>query len=260
MRQGQQNNKRMRGRNRKGPNPLTRSYESNGGDVKLRGTALHIAEKYVQLARDAQSFGDRVAAENYFQHAEHYYRIVSAAQAQMPQPQPIIRNDDDDIDEEGDGEFRINGTGLQGPTSGGERQQGPGGYGMSDPQPYLNGASEADDDGNDGFPPRENMNGGGGQRYGGQGQGQRQEGQGQGQRQEGQGQRQDGQGQRQDGQGQRQDGQGHFRRRRFRDRYDNRDNRDRNGTGDRPAGERNEPAPRSEVEGRSDSSSESNED
>ena len=51
-RQGQ-HNKRMRGRNRKGPNPLTRSFESNGGDVKIRGTALHIAEKYVQLSRDA---------------------------------------------------------------------------------------------------------------------------------------------------------------------------------------------------------------
>ena len=87
MRQGQQNNnnKRMRGRNRKGPNPLTRSYESNGPDVKVRGTALHVAEKYMQLARDAQSSGDRVQAESYLQHAEHYYRIVSAAQAQNPQ-------------------------------------------------------------------------------------------------------------------------------------------------------------------------------
>ena len=100
MRQGQQNNKRMRNRNRKGPNPLTRSYESNGGDVKIRGTALHVAEKYVQLARDAQSSGDRVVGENYLQHAEHYYRIVAAAQAQMPQPQQIYRNDDGDGDEE----------------------------------------------------------------------------------------------------------------------------------------------------------------
>ena len=63
MRQGQQN-KRMRGRNRKNPNPLTRSYESNGGDVKIRGTAAHVAEKYVQLARDAQAAGDRVAGEH----------------------------------------------------------------------------------------------------------------------------------------------------------------------------------------------------
>ena len=54
MRNGQ-NKHRMRGRNRGGKNhnPLTRVYESNGPDVKIRGTALHIAEKYVQLARDA---------------------------------------------------------------------------------------------------------------------------------------------------------------------------------------------------------------
>ena len=105
MRQGQQNNnnKRMRGRNRKGPNPLTRSYESNGPDVKVRGTALHIAEKYMQLARDAQSSGDRVQAESYLQHAEHYYRIVSAAQAQNPQqPQQVYRSDVTDGDEDDD--------------------------------------------------------------------------------------------------------------------------------------------------------------
>src|SRR5207302_11307071 len=129
---------------------LTRSYESNGGDVKLRGTAIHIAEKYVQLARDAQSSGDRVSAENYFQHAEHYYRIVAAAQAQMPQPQPIIRNDDDDIDDEMEGEFRTNGSGLQG--GAGERQQtqggGGSGFGAAEPQPYVNGAPEGDDEGN----------------------------------------------------------------------------------------------------------------
>ena len=66
MRPGQ--NKRLRGRNnnRKGPNPLTRSFESNGPDVKIRGTAQHVAEKYLQLARDAQSSGDIIAAENFF--------------------------------------------------------------------------------------------------------------------------------------------------------------------------------------------------
>ncbi len=94
MRPGQQN-KRGRGRNnnnnngnnnnnqRKGGNPLTRTYDSSGPDVKIRGTAQHIAEKYATLARDAQSAGDRVIAENYLQHAEHYYRIIAAAQAQM---------------------------------------------------------------------------------------------------------------------------------------------------------------------------------
>ena len=96
----QQQNRRMRGRNnngggggnnnnnnnnnRKGPNPLTRNYESNGPDVKIRGSAQQIAEKYATLARDAQSSGDRVMAENYLQHAEHYNRIIAAAQAQMP--------------------------------------------------------------------------------------------------------------------------------------------------------------------------------
>lgn len=85
MRPGQ--NKRMRGRNggRKGPNPLTRTYESNGPDVKIRGTAQHVAEKYLQLARDAQSSGDPVMAESYLQHAEHYFRIIAAAQQAQQQ-------------------------------------------------------------------------------------------------------------------------------------------------------------------------------
>ncbi len=143
MRPGQQN-KRMRGRNRKGPNPMTRSFESNGGDVKIRGTALHIAEKYVQLARDASSSGDRVAAENYLQHAEHYFRILAAAQVQMPQPQQVVRNDEDgdgDGDEDGDGyETNINGSGLP-------HQARPVQYGSEQPdfnpddqQPFANGS------------------------------------------------------------------------------------------------------------------------
>lgn len=106
----QQQNRRMRGRNnnnRKGPNPLTRSYESNGPDVKIRGSAQQIAEKYATLARDAMSSGDRVMAENYLQHAEHYNRIIAAAQAQLPvQQQMRDRADDldDDMDDEGDDE------------------------------------------------------------------------------------------------------------------------------------------------------------
>lgn len=87
MRPGQ--NKRMRGRNnRKGPNPLTRTYESNGPDVKIRGTAHHVAEKYLQLARDAHSSGDPVMAESYLQHAEHYFRLIAAAQLAQQQAQP----------------------------------------------------------------------------------------------------------------------------------------------------------------------------
>jgi hypothetical protein len=97
----------MRGRNRsnnKGPNPLTRSYESNGPDVKIRGTAQHIAEKYSQLARDAQSSGDPVAAENYHQHAEHYYRIIATAQEQLREQYGYQRPfDDEDGDDDGFG-------------------------------------------------------------------------------------------------------------------------------------------------------------
>ena len=88
MRQGQQN-RRGRGRNnhRKGhQNPLSRSFESNGPDVKIRGTPAHIAEKYISLARDAQSTGDPVLAENYLQHAEHYSRIIMAYREQLNQP------------------------------------------------------------------------------------------------------------------------------------------------------------------------------
>lgn len=88
MRQGQQN-RRGRGRNRKGQNPLTRSFESTGPDVKIRGTAAHIAEKYAALARDAHSSGDLVLAENYYQHAEHYNRIIMAAQAQNPTTEQV---------------------------------------------------------------------------------------------------------------------------------------------------------------------------
>lgn len=92
------NNNRNKGGNQ---NPLSRSYESNGPDVKIRGNAQQIAEKYSTLARDAQSSGDRVMAENYLQHAEHYNRIIAAAQASMP-IQNFQQNRDDFDDEDGE--------------------------------------------------------------------------------------------------------------------------------------------------------------
>lgn len=97
MRPNSQNKNRSRNRNggRKHTNPLSRNYESNGPDVKVRGNAAHIAEKYTQLARDAQSSGDSVMAENYLQHAEHYYRIVMAAQPQNFRPDNSQDSDDD---------------------------------------------------------------------------------------------------------------------------------------------------------------------
>lgn len=122
MRNGQNNNnKRMRNNrnsggssngggnnnnnnNRRGQNPMTRVFESNGPDIKIRGTASHVAEKYVQLARDARSSGDPVAAENYYQHAEHYFRLIAAAQEQFRQNQPQPRTENEMPSEDGDDE------------------------------------------------------------------------------------------------------------------------------------------------------------
>jgi hypothetical protein len=86
---------------------LTRSYESNGPDVKIRGNAHHVAEKYLQLARDAHTGGDPVAAENYLQHAEHYFRLIAAAQAaqalaQSGQQRPTGEGEVDDLEDDGD--------------------------------------------------------------------------------------------------------------------------------------------------------------
>ncbi len=71
--------------------PLNRNhvFDSNGPDLRIRGTAQQLFEKYLQLGRDATGSGDRVMAESYFQHAEHYFRIVNAMnQAQQQPSQP----------------------------------------------------------------------------------------------------------------------------------------------------------------------------
>ncbi len=86
------NVKRMRGRNHRGGGggvpirhqsgnvPLNRNhvFDSNGPDLRIRGTSQQLFEKYLQLGRDAMSSADRVMAESYFQHAEHYFRILNA--------------------------------------------------------------------------------------------------------------------------------------------------------------------------------------
>lgn len=92
MRQGQNNKNRMRGRNnntnaRKGGGSRNQSYESNGPDVKVRGNAQQVVEKYLTLARDAMLSGDRIDAESYYQFAEHYYRIMNANAANEQQRQ-----------------------------------------------------------------------------------------------------------------------------------------------------------------------------
>src|SRR5262245_66157866 len=84
MRPGQ--NKRSRGRNGGGGPHHNRprmphriqTFDSNGPNVKIRGNAYQVFERYVALAREAQASGDRVAAENLYQHAEHYFRVMNA--------------------------------------------------------------------------------------------------------------------------------------------------------------------------------------
>jgi hypothetical protein len=122
------NNRRPRGggrtnsgNNRSGANPGrsnnnsnrrtnngNRNYDSTGPDGKIRGTASQVYDKYVALATDAQTSGDRVAAENYFQHAEHYFRIVAAnnlakqekmAEQQANQQEQTSRQDSDISDD-----------------------------------------------------------------------------------------------------------------------------------------------------------------
>ena len=76
------NNKRPRGYRGNGRRPgfhgRGSTFESNGPEGKIRGTAFQVIEKYQALAQDALSSGDRIGAENFFQHAEHYYRVVAA--------------------------------------------------------------------------------------------------------------------------------------------------------------------------------------
>jgi len=103
------NMKRMRGRNHRsgggggggtgggpirhhsgGGVPLNRNhvFDSNGPEIRIRGTAQQLFEKYLQLGRDATSSGDRVTAEAFFQHAEHYFRILNAMNQAQQQGQP----------------------------------------------------------------------------------------------------------------------------------------------------------------------------
>ncbi len=135
MRQGQQN-RRGRGRGgRKPQNPLARNYESNGPDVKIRGTAAHVAEKYMSLARDALASGDMVGAESYLQHAEHYNRIIMAAQTQYggqpnaqagegPNGGGSYRNSRWNSDDEGDDDGAEGGSGGGDIRTGAEAGQG----------------------------------------------------------------------------------------------------------------------------------------
>ena len=97
MRHAGQNNRRHRHRNNNGqrrggngnggaPNRM-QVFDSNGPEVRIRGTAYQICEKYQALAKDAASQGDTVMAESYLQHAEHYQRVINSWGLEQRQPQ-----------------------------------------------------------------------------------------------------------------------------------------------------------------------------
>ncbi len=89
-----------------GPRPPNRSqtFDSNGPSVKIRGNAYQVFERYLALAREAQSSGDRIASENFFQHAEHYFRVMNAngENFQNQQRQQQMANDAEPMDGEGE--------------------------------------------------------------------------------------------------------------------------------------------------------------
>jgi hypothetical protein len=84
------------------------TFDSNGPSVKIRGNAYQVFERYIALAREASSSGDRIAAENLYQHAEHYYRIMQANGEHMT-PRPMTPADTEMNGGEGEGELNGNG-------------------------------------------------------------------------------------------------------------------------------------------------------
>lgn len=178
------NNRRARGRGPRKPHGMggghskNQGYESGGQELRVRGNAYQVLEKYLQLARDAGAAGDRVAAENFLQHADHYYRVLSAMnEGQRPRM--------------GGRELSVADVNVQNVSQGlsAALYTGPNPHGMSDP------GMQGDNVGNQGGPGGGHQGGGqqgGGHQGGGHQQGQRQGGQQhghqQGVRQQGDGQ------------------------------------------------------------------------
>ncbi len=157
------NMKRQRGRNRGGggggggkpQHNANRAFDSNGPDnVKIRGHAQHVFERYQQLARDAFSSGDRVLAENYLQHADHYFRVLRTIQPQRP-PSEILGRDvlasglDIDFEEE----FEATDETASEAASDGAAEQG-GGEGGREPRYPREDRYERQDGRRDGYEPR----------------------------------------------------------------------------------------------------------
>lgn len=112
----------------------SQTFDSSGPDVRIRGNAYQVLEKYLALARDATAAGDRIAAENFYQHAEHYYRVINAngehhRQQQQQHQQMHAHGQDGRGAPSYDGQHQ-NGSGGNGQQSGGPQP----GMGTSHPQ------------------------------------------------------------------------------------------------------------------------------
>lgn len=152
MRQGSNNGRRPRGRtNRKqhggggggGGQPRIHTFDSNGPDGRVRGNARQVYEKYLSLARDATSAGDRIAAEAYYQFAEHYFRILSDSTDPTPsgrrpddrQPQPFGHDDGYDGGDDDD-DAAVNGHAAAHQRQYDQRGNDQRGNGQPGPRPY----------------------------------------------------------------------------------------------------------------------------
>ena len=72
-------NRNQSRRNGNGSPNKSNNFDSSGPDIRVRGNAIQVNEKYLALANDASTSGDRIKAEGFFQHAEHYYRVFMNA-------------------------------------------------------------------------------------------------------------------------------------------------------------------------------------
>ncbi len=162
------NMKRMRGRNHRpgggsgggggpvrhqsGNIPPNRNYvfDSSGPDLRVRGTSQQLFEKYLQLGRDATSVGDRVMAEGYFQHAEHYFRILNAQAAQMNQAAQQQQGGQGQNGQQQNGQGQ-NGQSQHGQPQHGQPNGGQGGHQANQQRRYQGEPTEPSETGEAGF-------------------------------------------------------------------------------------------------------------
>lgn len=146
------NNRNRSNNNNQGGNVVNRVFDSSGPEGKVRGTPSQVIEKYNQLARDAQLSNDRVAAENFQQHAEHYLRMLSVAQREMDERREEQERQNRERQAERDRERaerqeREANQGNQ-QQQGGQPQQGGneprGGHGADTEQPVVDARSDED--------------------------------------------------------------------------------------------------------------------